>query len=133
MRHEFSAPGARAKFHELRSPALNQAPRVCFVTRFATWRRTDVVSDHAAERDERHASAVARAQAEIDVFAAVEKSFVEAAHFVPKISPHEQASSCARDDFAGARPRVRERAQVRWLALGVDKNAGVVDQTRFEV
>lgn len=114
-------------------PAEHKPAGVGLVAKFPPGRRTDVVPDDATEGDEIDAAGIGGAEAEIDVFAAVDVGGVEAAEFFPKIATHGDAGAGHRHDAAvreGKRRKTRgERrgAAVLGLALEVDKNAGVIE------
>ena len=96
-----------------------------------------MVADDAGERDGVGAAEGAGAEAEINVFAAVDVAFVEAAEVLPQGAFDEDAGASKGGDGADGGKETREargeRAVVDGFALLINDDAGVVDRARAGV
>ena len=92
-----------------------------------------MVAHAAAERHEIDVAGGSGAEAQIDVFAAVDVRGVETAQFFPERAPEHNAGASDSDHPAVARREerparaVRQRRNVLGFAFEVDFDAGVID------
>lgn len=108
IRYEIiAAPKPRGVAGEGVGPALDEESGVGFVAEFAAGRGADVMAHVAAERDEVDVAGGGGAEAEIDVFAAVDVRGVEAAQFFPERA--SQHDACAGDGDHAAVTRGEKR------------------------
>lgn len=104
-----------------------------FVAKFTAGGGADVVPHDAAEGDDVDVTGSGGAEAEVDVFAAVNECGVEAAQFLPKGTANEDARAGDRHGASvkeGERREARgerQGAEVFGFALGVDGDAGVIE------
>jgi hypothetical protein len=114
-------------------PAEDELAGVGFVAEFTTRGLADVVAHEAAESDEVDVAAVGGAEAEIDVFAAVDERGVEAAEFFPECATDDDTGAGHRWNTAVTEGKGREAmgeaegAGVLGLAFEVDEYAGVIE------
>jgi len=96
-----------------------------------------VVAHDAAQRDGVDLTGGARAEAEIDVLAAVDVGFVEAAEFFPERAFEHHARTGhgghATHGLEDLREPRRRRAVVLGFAGAVDDDAGVIDRASAEI
>ena len=83
-REVLATPEARAEAAERVVPAEDEMAGVGFVAEFSARGRADVMSHDGAHGDEVDVAGIGGAEAEVDVFAAVDEGFVEAAKFFPE-------------------------------------------------
>lgn len=125
------APAVVGEALEFGAPSDGEAAAVVLVAKFAAGGGADVMKNDAAEGDGVDAAGGAGAEAEVDVFAAVVKAFVEAAEVVPERTGNERAGAGDGGDAAGAEkeaePARREPGAVLGFGFEVDDDAGVVD------
>src|SRR5947209_9494847 len=87
------APAAHGTFEQRRAPALREAERVFLVAQFSAGRGADVVPHDAAQGDRIDPARGAGAQAEVDVFAAIDVALIETAEPLPEAALDQHARS----------------------------------------
>lgn len=122
-----AAGGAGAEIAEVGAPACGEAAGVLLVAGASAEGCADVVMDDAAEGDGVDEAGGGGFEAEVEVFAAVDEAFVEAAEAEPQIVGDEEAGAGDGGDFFQTAEEWRGCAVLFGFAAFGDEEAGVVN------